>query len=145
MSDTQSTWLVRDGQLLPEIHPANILVDSFGHLIPQVAVRANNGPITTGNPMPMATAPTALTNSAAAVATLSSEIVVPFSATRKFLHVFSRTTGPETVDLGPANVTVGGGIPISSGGGFSFLGSGAAGPIYAITTVANSPLSYVEG
>ena len=94
------------------------------------------------------TTPGALTNSAAVTTSATpntAAIVVPYSASRKFVHVFSRTLGAEAVDLGSANVVPGSGIPITGGGGFSFLGSGAAGPIYAVTTVASSALSYVEG
>ena len=98
-----------------------------------------------GNPILSDAVPLALSNCAAASATTAAAIVVPYDAHRSFVHIFSRTTGNETVDLGPANVVAGAGIPITAGGGFSFLGAGAAGPIYAVTTVASSPLSFVEG
>ena len=71
--------------------------------------------------------------------------IVPFSTTRKWLMFSNRSKGSEIQDIGPADVTVGGGIPVFPGGGFLFNGTGACGPIYGITTVPNSPFSYVEG
>jgi len=98
-----------------------------------------------GNAILSETISLALSNCAATVATTSAAIIVPYNANRSFVHVFSRTNGQEVVDLGPSTVVAGAGIPITGGGGFSFIGAGAAGPIYAVTTVASSPLSYVEG
>ena len=92
--------------------------------------------------------PTALTNCAAVACSPtpnSAVSVVPYSATRKWLAVFNRSNGQETVDIGSSDVTLNGGIPIQAGaGGYVFDGPGAAGPIYAISPVAGTPLSYVE-
>lgn len=90
-------------------------------------------------------APFPLTNSAAGTMGTSATIIVPASATRKWLMITNRTTGGDTQDIGSSNVTVGGGIPLVPGGGFLFAGPGAAGPIYGITTAASSAYSYVEG
>ncbi len=151
MNDVLPTtpFVVRDGN--KNLKNMGTVQDAGGTSYPQQVLRVNGAPVLDNtNPVPTATTPMAspLTNSAATTtsATIGQAIsVVPFSATRRFLHIFSRTTGNETVDLGSSNVVVGGGIPLQAAGGFSFLGVGAAGPIYAVTTVANSPLSYVEG
>lgn len=63
--------------------------------------------------------PTALTNSVAGNVTNVVAIIVPFSATRKWVTVFNRSTGTETHDLGSSNVAVLGGIPVAPGGGDS--------------------------
>lgn len=88
--------------------------------------------------------PSALTNSAFGNAGTAAAIAVPFSSTRKWLMFSNRTAGAETHDIGSSNVTVNGGIPVAPGAGFLFTGPGAAGPIYAVTTVGSSPFSYVE-
>lgn len=71
-------------------------------------------------------------------------IIVPYDLTRGWLMITSRSAGNETIDLGSSNVQIGGGIPIVAGGGFLFTGAVAQGPIWAVTTVPSSPLSYVE-
>lgn len=86
-----------------------------------------------------------LTNSVAATMGTARALIVPFSATRRWLMITNRTAGAETQDIGSSNVTVGGGIPLVPGGGFLFNGAGAAGPLYGITTAAGSAFSYVEG
>lgn len=97
------------------------------------------------NPTVVSQAPSALNNSAANTMGTTATIIVPASATRKWLMITNRTAGSETQDIGSSNVTVGGGIPLAPGGGFLFNGVGASGPLYGITTVAGSPFSYVEG
>lgn len=98
-----------------------------------------------GVAMPVSQAANAPSNSANGVMGVAVGIVVPFSASRKWVMITNRSTNSETQDVGAADVTVGGGIPLNPGGGFLFNGNGAQGPIYGITTVANSPFSYVEG
>jgi hypothetical protein len=51
MSDTTSTWTVKDG--LAQSHPAAILLDQFGNVIPQVAIRSGGAPVAAGNPLPV--------------------------------------------------------------------------------------------
>jgi hypothetical protein len=71
-------------------------------------------------------------------------IIVPYSATRSWLLVSNRSATYEMQDIGPADVTVGGGIPLAAGAGFLFQGSEAVGPIYGVTTAPNSAYSWVE-
>jgi hypothetical protein len=121
----------------------------------QSCIEVEGSTVDTGNPLPVsisggiAPVATALINSAAVPcsATAGTAIsVVPYSATRKLLIIYNRSTGIETVDIGPSNVAEGGGIPLApGGGGYQFVGPGAAGPIYAISPVASTPLSFVEG
>lgn len=95
-----------------------------------------------GVSIPFSTGPK---NSQPGVMGQAATLIVPFNALRKWLMISNRTTGTETQDIGSPNVQVNGGIPLAPGGGFFFNGAGAAGPIYGITTVANSPFSFVEG
>lgn len=72
--------------------------------------------------------------------------LVPFDANRRILHVFNRASGAETIDLGPDNtVTENGGIPVYSGGSFTFDGAGACGPFYVVSPVSSTAVSWVEG
>lgn len=54
MSDTQSTWSVRDGR--GRLRQADINVDASGNVIPQFVPRVNSAPVGTGNPIPTADA-----------------------------------------------------------------------------------------
>lgn len=113
----------------------------------------NNADVSAANPLPVtmagggggaSAAAFALTNSASGTMGVTASVVVPYSATRKWVMITNRTAGAEIQDVGSSNVTVGGGIPLTPSSGFLFNQAGAAGPIYGITTVANSPWSYVE-
>lgn len=119
--------------------------DSDNSVAIHTAVEVAGLPVSAANAMPVQAAASALINSAAGVVGTSAAILVPFSSTRKWLMISNRSQGTETHDLGSANVTVGGGIPVAAGGGFLFSGAGAAGPVYGITTVPGSAFSYVEG
>jgi hypothetical protein len=70
--------------------------------------------------------------------------IVAYSATRRTITICNRTAGSETIDIGPAGVAVGAGIPIVAGGDRTFTGPGVAGPIYAVSPAENTPISWVD-
>lgn len=152
MSDTQTTWEVRDGRGF--LRPANITEDQSGNLTPEFVPRVNGAPAGSNNPIPVNgqvfQAPFALTFSASGTCSSTpgeAALIIPLDITRKVLHLFNRSTGSETIDVGPtSSVTINGGIPIfAGGGGFTFYGQGASGPFYAISPVGSTPISYAEG
>jgi hypothetical protein len=114
-----------------------------------VTLDGNGNPVTPAAPLPAARPSFAIADVAAVTcsSTIGTAVLfVPFSATRKVLHVFNRTPNSDTVDLGPTNsITSGGGIPLYAGGSFTFDGEGALGPFYAVSTGASTPLTYAEG
>lgn len=122
-------------------YTANGSCDACGDVDPLVLLNA----FTAGDPMTTSLTPFPLTNSVSGTMGTLTTVVVPYSATRRWLQFTNRSSGVETQDLGSANVTVGGGIPLAPNQGYLFNAGGATGPIYGVTTVANSPWSYVEG
>ncbi|AHJ66380.1 hypothetical protein [Granulibacter bethesdensis] len=71
-------------------------------------------------------------------------VVVPYSASRTYLGVYNRSVGTEQIDIGSAAVQPGGGTPVDPGAGFVFVGAAARGPIYAVSPVAGTPISWTE-
>jgi hypothetical protein len=102
-------------------------------------------PLGATNLLPAGRPATALTNSTQGTVTNAPGLLVPYSATRKSVFIFNRSTGNDIIDVGSPNVVVGSGIPIGPGNaGFQFQGDGAAGPIWAVSTGGNTPVSFVE-
>ncbi len=145
MVDTTSTLVVRDGSSPPLTRNLGGTNDVNGSFYPEHNIRSDGTLVGAAWPFPVVTGSSALTNSASGTMTTAAAIIVPFSATRKWLAVSNRTIGVETQDIGSSNVVVGSGIPLQPGHTFTFTGTGAAGPIYGITTVVGSAFSYVEG
>lgn len=145
MVDTTSLLVVRDGSSPPLTRNLGGTADGSGNFYPEHNLRFDGNQVGAAAPLPVAAVPSALTNSTAGTMTTAAAIVVPYSATRKWLAISNRTNGVETQDIGSSNVVVGSGIPIHPGGTFTFTGIGAAGPVYGITTVVGSAFSYVEG
>lgn len=145
MVDTTSTLVVRDGSSPPLTRNVGGTIDGSGTFYPEHSLRSDGVPVGAAAPLPVVAVSSALVNSAAGTMGAAAAIVVPYSATRKWLTICNRTIGVETQDIGSANVLVGSGIPVHPGNTFTFTGIGAAGPVYGITTVAGSAFSYVEG
>lgn len=139
--------------------------NSDNSLGPQSCIEVEGVPVSTAAPLPVALetalpggtnaigsvsqVTTALSNSASVTCSATpgtASVLVAFNANRKLLIIYNRSVNSETVDIGSSNVAEGGGIPLApGGGGFQFVGPGAAGPVYGISPTASTPMSYVEG
>lgn len=143
MPDADSVLIVLDG--LAAAQKLGTVSDDNGVQFSQHVMRVDGAPVALAAPMPVRSAPFALTSCARGTMGTAATVIVPASPTRRWLIVYNRSVTGETQDIGAANVTVGGGIPLYPGAGFMFDGAGAAGPIYGVTTAAVSAFSYVEG
>jgi hypothetical protein len=146
---TTTVLQVRDAALVLQLLAAE--VGGTGVLTPHSVPEIGGAPVAPSNPMPTALVGFPITNTAggacsATAGQATTSPIVPFSATRRVLHLFNRSTGAEVMDIGPtAGVTSGTGIPIACGGSFTFAGAGASGPFFAVSPVASTPYSYAEG
>lgn len=121
--------------------------DNAGNYTMQSTPRVNGAQVDSTNPMPTqeTTAPSGPLNNQKGTMTTTAQIVVPFRAGRKWV-MFTNQNTTGTQDLGAAGVLSGGGIPLQPTAGFLFTeATGAAGPIYGVSSSIGSAYSWVDG